>query len=62
MEDQVAEAYLEVLGRLPDEKGLRTYKRFLLRKGNTINDLKQILMDSLEIRKRCEFDLTDFYK
>ncbi len=49
--DIVERVYLDVLQRYPDERGLYTYKRFLLEEGKSEEWLRQVLLDSEEGRQ-----------
>jgi len=46
--DVVERAYLDILERYPDERGLYTYKRFLMDEGKSEEWLRQVLRDSAE--------------
>ena len=57
-EEQVAEAYLQVLGRLPDESGLRTYTRCANRRG--IEAVIRRLKNSEEYRFKQAYNPAPF--
>jgi Domain of unknown function (DUF4214) len=50
--DMVRRAYLDVLGREPDETGMRDYTNRILRDGWTDQQLRQALRDSDEYRSK----------